>query len=147
MLLLSSRQIMSDSFVTPWMLVCQAPLNMGFARQAYWSRLPFPSPEDLSHPGTEPGSAALEVDFYQWAIWEALYATCTFHFICSIAIHILIRNKSYILFTLRGGEYLECVPHIWLLFPKVEVKIEKLTGTVLLSWTFNKLFFFSKIHS
>ena len=63
MLLLSSRQVVSDSFVAPWTLVCQAPLNMGFPRQAYWSKLPFPSPEDLSHLGTQPGSAALEVDF------------------------------------------------------------------------------------
>ena len=31
-------------------------LSMGFSRQEYWSRLPFPSPGDLPHPGTEPGS-------------------------------------------------------------------------------------------
>ena len=28
---------------------------MGFSRQEYWSGLPFPSPEDLPNPGTEPG--------------------------------------------------------------------------------------------
>ena len=39
------------------------PSEHGIPRQAYWSRLAFPSPEDLSHLGTEPGSAALEVDF------------------------------------------------------------------------------------
>ena len=27
---------------------------MGFSRQEYWSRLPFPSPGDLSNPGAEP---------------------------------------------------------------------------------------------
>ena len=33
--------------VTPWTVACQAPLSMGFSSQEYWSRLPFPSPEDL----------------------------------------------------------------------------------------------------
>ena len=30
--------------VTPWIVAHQAPLSMGFSRQEYWSRLPFPSP-------------------------------------------------------------------------------------------------------
>ena len=30
--------------VTPWTVARQAPLSMGFSRQEYWSRLPFPSP-------------------------------------------------------------------------------------------------------
>ena len=29
---------------------------MGFSRQQYWSRLPFPSPGDLADPGIEPMS-------------------------------------------------------------------------------------------
>ena len=37
----------------------QAPPSMGFSRQEYWYGLPFPSPEDLPNPGTEPGSPAL----------------------------------------------------------------------------------------
>ena len=40
----------------------QAPLSMGFSRQEYWSGLPFPSPGDLSDPGIEPQSAALQAD-------------------------------------------------------------------------------------
>ena len=40
----------------------QAPLSMGFPRQAYWSRLPFPSPEDLPDPGIEPTSSIWQVD-------------------------------------------------------------------------------------
>ena len=35
---------------------------MGFSRQEYWSRLPFPSPEDLPDPGIEPKSPALRAD-------------------------------------------------------------------------------------
>ena len=30
--------------VTPWTVARQASLSMGFPRQEYWSRLPFPSP-------------------------------------------------------------------------------------------------------
>ena len=33
---------MSDSFATLWTVICQAPLSIGFSRQEYWSRLPFP---------------------------------------------------------------------------------------------------------
>ena len=40
-------------FVTPWTVAPQAPLSMGFPRQEYWSRLPFPSPGDLPDPGIE----------------------------------------------------------------------------------------------
>ena len=40
----------------------QAPPSMGFSRQEYWSRWPFPSPGNLSNPGTEPGSPALQAD-------------------------------------------------------------------------------------
>ena len=41
-------------FVTPQTVACQSPLSMGFYRPEYWSRLPFPSPGDLSDPGIEP---------------------------------------------------------------------------------------------
>ena len=35
---------------------------MEFARQGYWSGLPFPSPGDLPNPGIEPGSPASWAD-------------------------------------------------------------------------------------
>ena len=50
------------TLVTLWTIACQAPLSMGFSRQEYWSGLPFPSPGDLSHPGIEPRSPALQAD-------------------------------------------------------------------------------------
>ena len=37
-------------------------MSMGFFRQEYWSGLPFPSPENLPHPGIEPWSPALQAD-------------------------------------------------------------------------------------
>ena len=54
--------VVSNSFVTSSTVTHQAPLSMGFARQEYWSGLPFPSPGDLPDPGIEPGSPALEAD-------------------------------------------------------------------------------------
>ena len=44
----------SHSFAIPWTVTCQAPLFMGFARQEYWSGVPFLSPGDLPDPGIEP---------------------------------------------------------------------------------------------
>ena len=43
-------------------MVCNppAPPSMGFSRQEYWSGLPFPSLGDLSDPGIEPESPALQ---------------------------------------------------------------------------------------
>ena len=49
-------------FVTPWTVAYQAPLSMEFARQEYWSGLPFPSPGDRLNPGIEPRSPALQTD-------------------------------------------------------------------------------------
>ena len=53
--------VVSNS-ATPWTVAHQAPLSLGFSRQEYWSELLFPSPGDLSNPGMEPGSPALQAD-------------------------------------------------------------------------------------
>ena len=37
----------------PWTIALQAPSSIEFSRQVYWSRLPFPSPGDLSNPEIE----------------------------------------------------------------------------------------------
>ena len=36
----SVTSVVSDSFATPWTVVLQVPLSMGFSRQEYWSGLP-----------------------------------------------------------------------------------------------------------
>ena len=57
-------------FSTPWTVACWAPLSMEFFRQEYWSRLPFPTPGDLSDPGVSP---ALAGGFFTTsAIWDAM---------------------------------------------------------------------------
>jgi len=46
--LLVSACVFSHSVVfnsaTPWTVVCQAPLSMGFSREEFWNGLPCPSP-------------------------------------------------------------------------------------------------------
>ena len=46
---------------------------MGFSRQEYWARLPFPSPGDLPDPGIEPMSLMFPAGlfFTTNATWEA----------------------------------------------------------------------------
>ena len=58
MLSLSRVQLL----VTPWTIVHQAPLSVGFSRREYWGGLPFPSPGDLPDPGIKPQSSALQAD-------------------------------------------------------------------------------------
>ena len=63
-------------FAALWTVAYEAPLSMGFSRQGCWSGLPFPSPGDLSDPGIESRSPALQADclpseppgklYYRW---------------------------------------------------------------------------------
>ena len=54
----------------------QALLSIGFSRQEYWSRSPFPSPGDLPDPGIQSPSltspALADRFFTSSATWEAL---------------------------------------------------------------------------
>ena len=58
-------------FATPQTTAHPAPLSMEFSRQESWSGLPFPTPGDLPHPGTESTSLALQEILYHCATWEA----------------------------------------------------------------------------
>ena len=41
------------TLATPWTVAHHAPISMGFSKQEYWSRLPFPSLGDLPDPVIE----------------------------------------------------------------------------------------------
>ena len=62
--MLLSHQVMSDSPVTTWTVVCQASLSVEFPRREYRSRLPFPSPGDLPSPSINWASPALAGTFF-----------------------------------------------------------------------------------
>ena len=47
-----------QTFATPWTV---ASVH-GILQARYWIGLPFPSPGNLSNPGMEPGSPALQAD-------------------------------------------------------------------------------------
>ena len=68
--------MVSDSFATPWTVVHQVPLSMGFSGQEYWSGVPFPTPGDHPNPGIESmslmSSALAGKFFITSASWEAL---------------------------------------------------------------------------
>ena len=51
----------------------QAPQSMEFSRQEYWNGLPLPSPGDLSDPGIEPRSPALQADSLPLSHWGSLF--------------------------------------------------------------------------
>ena len=71
---LSACSILSYSFMTPWTVVLQALLLMGFPRQEYKSGLPFPSPGDLPDPEIKLASLCVShvgrQILYHCAIWE-----------------------------------------------------------------------------
>ena len=52
-----AQSVMSNS-ETPWTTALHIPPSMGFSRQEYCSRLPFPSSGDLPDPGTKSASFA-----------------------------------------------------------------------------------------
>ena len=103
---------------TLWTVALQAPLSMGFSRQAYWSGLPRPAPGDLPNPGIEPTSLmspALAGRFFTTsAIWEALVCMYLFKLVClfslgkypevkslnHMAILLLIFQGAFILFSM-----------------------------------------------
>ena len=60
----SSCQVLFDSFETSWTVAQRVPLSVGFPRQEYWSRLPFPSSGDLPNSGIKPKSPALAGRFF-----------------------------------------------------------------------------------
>ena len=123
MLLLSRVRL----FVTPWTVTLQVPLSMGFSRQEYRSRLPFPTLEDLSKAGIKPGSPALKADFFflnhlghQGSLsmreTQALLSAHLFH---------SVQLQCLIVFTL--GLFLLAVFLSWMSFLKLHLKI--LSGT------------------
>ena len=50
--------------MTPWTVIHQAPLSVGFFKQEYQNGLSFPSLGDLPDPGIEPMSLALSSGFF-----------------------------------------------------------------------------------
>jgi len=97
---------MSDSFATPCTVAYQAPLSMGFPKQEYWNWLPFPSPEELANPETEPVSPTLAGRFFTiWATRKA-HSLCQAHTFSD-------PSRSFSLF-LELKVKVKSLSHVWL---------------------------------
>ena len=84
---------------TPWTVVCQTPLSMGFSNLEYWSGLPFPSPGDIPDLVIEPMSpvsTALGGGLFTMAPpgkplkWEIFFFKCYQSICWSLRIHMLL---------------------------------------------------------
>ena len=73
--------VLPDS-VTPWTVVCKAPLSMEFSWQEYWSGLSFPSPRYLPEPGTPSGSLAYPALASGFLITSATWCVCVCVCVC-----------------------------------------------------------------
>ena len=51
-------------FATPWTVGLPGSSLHWIFQQEYWSRLPFPPPEDLPYPGNKPASPAVAGGFF-----------------------------------------------------------------------------------
>ena len=61
-----SHSVVSNSLQPYGLIVFQAPLSVEFSRQVYWSRLPFPSPDE-----EHISLGNMKIHFYEF------YAGCT----------------------------------------------------------------------
>ena len=59
---MNAQSLQSCVSAITWTVACQAPLFKGFSMQEHWSEFPCPLPGDISDPGIEPASPALQVD-------------------------------------------------------------------------------------
>ena len=115
------------TLVTLWTIACQAPLSMGFSRQEYWSGLPLPSPGDLSHPGIEPRSPALQADSLLTELWRK-----PSHCIWWAIYH----SECYILFFSTTYVYLYIYIYIYIhIHIKVKVKSPSRVWLFATPWT------------
>ena len=80
---------------------------MGFLRQEYWSRLPFPSPRDLSDPGIKPVSLlspALQADSFSnespgkptFHIWTQICTYQAKYYILPITFHTFLYFRFFL---------------------------------------------------
>ena len=60
-------------FVTPWTVVCQAPVSMGFSKLEYWSGLPCSAPGNPPNPGSTPGLPHFRQTLYHLSHQRSLF--------------------------------------------------------------------------
>ena len=69
---LSQSLICVQLFVTPWTVVPQSPLSIGFSKQEYSSGQPFPFPRDLPDQGSNSSLLHCRQILYCLSYWGSL---------------------------------------------------------------------------
>ena len=87
---LIAKSCLSDSLVTPWIVVYQAPLSVGFPRQKYQSGLPFPFLGHLLTQGLNPHRLHGRQILYHWTTREVLLKLLT----CSTVIGVWRKDQQ-----------------------------------------------------
>ena len=91
-------------FATPWTVVCQAPLSMGFPRQEYWNGLPFPSLVELPDSGIEPLPPALAGRFFTTEpLGKPSFKVSSPKYPVIIAVVLTYVHNSFLLLPLESG--------------------------------------------
>ena len=85
------------TLVTPWTTAHQAPLSMGFPRQKYWSKLPFPSPGDIPNSGLL-NCRRILYQLSQQGCWEESYVVESNVFLSGLMFSTLESYFSYFIF-------------------------------------------------
>ena len=96
-----SCSVVSDSLRPLDYSLPPGSLSMGFPRQEYWSRLPFPSPGDFPDPGIEPRFPALQADSLPS---KPPWVSCHFQLIqsCGFKCHPCVADSQPWLFALNS---------------------------------------------
>ena len=99
-----SHRVMYKLFAIPWTLAHQTSQSMGFSRQEYWSGYPLLSPGDLSDPGIEPMSYALQANYHLGHQGSPLK-----YFMCELlCVHLVVEFLGH---QFRSVQSLSCVQH------------------------------------
>ena len=71
---------------------------MEFSKQDYWSGLPFPSPDDLPDPGTEPWSPTLQPDslLFEPQGTPRIYMYFIYIYVTIVKYHVCFAENIYI---------------------------------------------------
>ena len=97
--------------VTPWTIARLTPLSMRFSQQKYWGGLPCSLPGDLSNPGIEPASPALQVNSlllsHQGSAIDTSYVrklrTALYEEFCNFTVNITVELCDMFPYNFRTG--------------------------------------------
>ena len=130
-------------FVTPWTIACQAPLSMGFSRQEYWRRLPFPLSGGHPNPGIEPVSLMSPALAGRFFTTDTTWKPLGFNLLkfCSGLLHLCSCETLVCCFLVA---VVQSLSHLWLsAAPWTAACQASLSSTI--SWNLLKFMFFESV--